>query len=145
MTIILLRTYSPIQDHERWTKTSPNINCVYRLLISSCSDYRVFDAPLTFVVRISIHCHAANTMTITMQKTSLPQGHSYKSTTTGRKANGKGTDSKGIWLSMLDDVSRGTNLAEKQLIILGMAQRILLSPVLIHLCQEVHLTNNVNF
>ena len=57
--------------------------------------------------------------TATMQRTSFPQGHSYKSSTSSRKPNNTGNDSKGIWLSMLDDVSRGSNLAEKQLIILG--------------------------
>ena len=36
-----------------------------------------------------------------------------------KKAGTKDADSKGIWVSMLDEVSRGKDLAEKQLIILG--------------------------
>jgi hypothetical protein len=62
--------------------------------------------------------------TTTTYSTPLPQRYSHggapsSSATTTRKAHSTDTDSKGIWLSMLDEVSRGKDLAEKHLIILG--------------------------
>jgi hypothetical protein len=62
--------------------------------------------------------------TTTTFSSPLPKSHTYggapsSSSTTTKKAPSKDTDSKGIWLSMLDEVSRGKDLAEKQLIILG--------------------------
>ena len=65
---------------------------------------------------------AIETMTSTMQKPASSHGPAFKSAPAKRRSGIKGADEKGIWLSLLDNVSRGKDLAEKQLVVLGKPQ-----------------------